>query len=175
VLGEPLEQHVAFVCQSMQRGLERLYQRQREATVRRVEGKRGRQMARRFPLVEVGRVFDEAYWRDEIYHWSLCWHEMLFLLVALSFHGRAARLDDPRIRLGVERCARSFAATTAHTVRTRLAASLTDPVGTTAEADLAARVTSVFQGLHDDAAKQARLQVATGCRNAKAIVRMVST
>jgi hypothetical protein len=175
VLDEPPEPHVAFVRASMQRGLERLYQRQQDATGRRVEGKRGRQLARRLPLVEVGRVFDEAYWREEVYHWSLCWHEMLFLLVALSSRGGAARLDDPRIRRGVERCARSFAAATARTVATRLAASLSDPLGATAEDNLANRVALVFQALHDGAAEQARSQVVRGCRSARVIMRKGST
>lgn len=175
MLGEPQEQHVAFVRESMQRGLERLYQRQGDATIRRVEGKRGRQMVKRLPLVEVGRVFDEAYWREEVYHWSLSWHEMLFLLVALSTYGRAARLDDPRIRLGMERGARSFATATVRTVAARLAASLTDPLDGSAEADLASRVASVFQGLQDNAAQQTRSQAATACLNATAILSMVST
>ena len=175
-MNKPLEQHIAFVQQSVQRALERIYQRQRDSTTRRLGGKRGRQMAKRFPEVDSHHIFDEAFWRDDIYHWATSWHEMIFLLVALSSRNQAIPLNDSRIEVDIDRYAHAFASTIAHTVTRRLTETLIQALnGSADDDDLHSRVGLVFQELHDQAAEQARSMVAKACNDAATTLYIVPT
>jgi hypothetical protein len=75
---DPEQLRRTFLQASLQRELQRATVEQERGVIGRLGGKRGRQLVRCLPTVEVVRVYETAHWVDVTHSIVRCWYDLAF-------------------------------------------------------------------------------------------------
>jgi hypothetical protein len=134
-----------FLLESaLRRSLGELLARQQRAMVDRVFGKRGRQMARHTPRLEVSRVFSLGFWQAETFQQLRSWHETVVVTVMVRRLGQDGRPDMDRIQRGIADCAERLARRLTLSASARLRRALAAAASMT-EDEARGRIAAVFE------------------------------
>ena len=139
---DPEQLRRTFLQASLQRELQRAAGNQERIVIGRLGGKRGRQLVRSLPTVEVARVYETSHWVDVTHSIVRCWYDLAFVMAI----GAAwdSRIAQESIRWG-DQAALAFASEYAGMVSARLEARLVAVAAPAAELAIPSAV-ALLQG-----------------------------
>jgi hypothetical protein len=158
----------SFLESALRRSLAELLARQQRATVDRVFGKRGRQMARHTPRLEVSRVFSFGFWQAETFQILRPWHESVAVAVMVRRLGEDNRPDMDGIQRGIADGAERLARRLTLSASARLRRALAVAVSMT-EDEARGRIAAVFEAQR--VSRIAARETQRVCREADVLVR----
>ena len=89
---DPEQLRRIFLQASLQRELQRATVEQERGVIGRLGGKRGRQLVRCLPTVEVARVYETSHWVDVTHSIVRCWYDLAFVMaIGAAWDSRIAQ------------------------------------------------------------------------------------